>query len=83
MEACSACFEQRHVFTQQVLAKVLNQLVCTFEITSSACFFHVIIDLLPFFSQVEQIPLPLLFMRTVIQALSVYPALVSHYSQLY
>ncbi|ONK62505.1 uncharacterized protein A4U43_C07F4630 [Asparagus officinalis] len=51
MEACSACFEQRHVFTQQVLAKVLNQLV-------------------------EQIPLPLLFMRTVIQALSVYPALV-------
>lgn len=51
MEACSACFEQRHLFTQQVLAKVLNQLV-------------------------EQIPLPLLFMRTVIQAISVYPALV-------
>lgn len=51
MEACSACFEQQHMFTQQVLAKVLNQLV-------------------------EQIPLPLLFMRTVIQAISVYPALV-------
>lgn len=50
-DACSACFEQRQVFTQQVLAKVLNQLV-------------------------EQIPLPLLFMRTVIQAIGVFPALV-------
>ncbi|KAH0468773.1 hypothetical protein IEQ34_002005 [Dendrobium chrysotoxum] len=51
MDACSACFEQRLVFTQQVLAKVLNQLV-------------------------EQIPLPLLFMRTVIQAIGVFPGLV-------
>nr|XP_029120291.1 uncharacterized protein LOC105044609 isoform X2 [Elaeis guineensis] len=51
MDACSACFEQQNVFTQQVLAKVLNQLV-------------------------EQIPLPLLFMRTVIQAIGVFPALV-------
>uniref|UniRef100_A0A1D1XLC0 Symplekin n=1 Tax=Anthurium amnicola TaxID=1678845 RepID=A0A1D1XLC0_9ARAE len=51
MDACSACFEQRQVFTQQVLAKALNQLV-------------------------EQIPLPLLFMRTVIQAIGVFPALV-------
>ncbi|XP_020578838.1 uncharacterized protein LOC110023662 isoform X2 [Phalaenopsis equestris] len=51
MDACSACFEQRQVFTQQVLAKVLNQLV-------------------------EQIPLPLLFMRTVIQAIGVYPGLM-------
>ncbi|KAJ8620955.1 hypothetical protein MRB53_029484 [Persea americana] len=50
-DACSACFEQRQVFTQQVLAKALNQLV-------------------------EQIPLPLLFMRTVIQAVGVFPALV-------
>ncbi|XP_068636580.1 uncharacterized protein [Aristolochia californica] len=51
MDACSACFEQRQVFTQQVFAKALNQLV-------------------------EQIPLPLLFMRTVIQAIGVFPALV-------
>ncbi|XP_058110235.1 uncharacterized protein LOC131253301 isoform X3 [Magnolia sinica] len=50
-DACSACFEQRQVFTHQVLAKVLNQLV-------------------------EQIPLPLLFMRTVIQAIGVFPSLV-------
>lgn len=51
MDACSTCFEQRLVFTQPVLAKVLNQLV-------------------------EQIPLPLLFMRTVIQAIGVFPGLV-------
>lgn len=50
-DACSTCFEQRNVFTQQVLAKVLNQLV-------------------------EQTPLPLLFMRTVIQAIGAFPALV-------
>ncbi|XP_057851293.1 uncharacterized protein LOC131061569 [Cryptomeria japonica] len=50
-DACSACFEQRTVFTQQVLAKVLNQLV-------------------------EQTPLPLLFMRTVIQAIGAFPSLV-------
>ncbi|XP_031505229.1 uncharacterized protein LOC116267565 [Nymphaea colorata] len=50
-EACTACFVQRTVFTQQVLAKALNQLV-------------------------EQIPLPLLFMRTVIQAIDAFPALV-------
>ncbi|KAK9290954.1 hypothetical protein L1049_009134 [Liquidambar formosana] len=50
-DACNACFEQRQIFTQQVLAKVLNQLV-------------------------EQIPLPLLFMRTVIQAIGAFPALV-------
>ncbi|CAA7398192.1 unnamed protein product [Spirodela intermedia] len=51
MDACSACFELRQVFTQQVFAKALNQLV-------------------------EQIPLPLLFMRTVIQAIGVFPSLV-------
>ncbi|XP_043695297.1 symplekin isoform X2 [Telopea speciosissima] len=50
-DACNACFEQRQVFTQQVLARVLNQLV-------------------------EQIPLPLLFMRTVLQAIGAFPALV-------
>ncbi|KAG9454622.1 hypothetical protein H6P81_007526 [Aristolochia fimbriata] len=50
-DACSACFEQRTVFTQQVLAKSLNQLV-------------------------DQSPLPLLFMRTVIQAVDAFPALV-------
>ncbi|KAJ8476753.1 hypothetical protein OPV22_020480 [Ensete ventricosum] len=51
IDACSACFEQRKVFTQPVLAKVLNQLV-------------------------EQIPLPLLFMRTVLQAIGIFPSLV-------
>ncbi|KAL8232656.1 hypothetical protein R6Q57_002434 [Mikania cordata] len=52
MDACSACFEQRTVFTQQVLAKALNQMV------------------------VDQTPLPLLFMRTVIQAIDAFPKLV-------
>uniref|UniRef100_A0ACD5YTB7 Uncharacterized protein n=2 Tax=Avena sativa TaxID=4498 RepID=A0ACD5YTB7_AVESA len=51
IDACAACFEQRTIFTQQVLAKALNQLV-------------------------EQIPLPLLFMRTVMQAIGAFPALV-------
>lgn len=51
MDACSACFEQRTVFTQQVLAKALNQMV-------------------------DQTPLPLLFMRTVIQAIDAFPKLV-------
>ncbi|XP_031475162.1 uncharacterized protein LOC116247253 isoform X1 [Nymphaea colorata] len=50
-DACSACFERQADFTQQVLAKVLNQLV-------------------------EQIPLPLLFMRTVIQSIGACPSLV-------
>lgn len=50
-DACSACFEQRTVFTQQVLAKALNQMV-------------------------DQTPLPLLFMRTVIQAIDAFPTLV-------
>ncbi|PIN09200.1 mRNA cleavage and polyadenylation factor II complex, subunit PTA1 [Handroanthus impetiginosus] len=50
-DACNACFEQRHIFSQQVLAKVLNQLV-------------------------EQIPLPMLFMRTVLQAIGAFPSLV-------
>ncbi|PNY06339.1 symplekin tight junction carboxy-terminal protein, partial [Trifolium pratense] len=49
-DACNACFEQRQTFTQEVLAKVLNQLV-------------------------EQIPLPLLFMRTVLQAIGAFPTL--------
>ncbi|KAJ9545286.1 hypothetical protein OSB04_024993 [Centaurea solstitialis] len=50
-DACNACFQQRQIFTQQVLAKVLNQLV-------------------------EQIPLPMLFMRTVIQTIGAFPSLV-------
>ncbi|XP_058729093.1 uncharacterized protein LOC131601326 isoform X2 [Vicia villosa] len=50
-DACNACFDKRQTFTQEVLAKVLNQLV-------------------------EQIPLPLLFMRTVLQAISAFPTLV-------
>ncbi|KAK6116065.1 hypothetical protein DH2020_008334 [Rehmannia glutinosa] len=51
-DVCSACFEQRTVFTQQVLAKALNQMV-------------------------ERTPLPLLFMRTVIQAIDAFPTLVN------
>ncbi|KAM6544172.1 hypothetical protein CsatB_008619 [Cannabis sativa] len=50
-DACSACFEQRTVFTQQVLARALSQMV-------------------------EQTPLPLLFMRTVIQSIDAFPSLV-------
>ncbi|KAI3677522.1 hypothetical protein L6452_36786 [Arctium lappa] len=50
-DACNACFQQRQIFSQQVLAKVLNQLV-------------------------EQIPLPMLFMRTVIQTIGAFPSLV-------
>ncbi|XP_058080830.1 uncharacterized protein LOC131228998 isoform X2 [Magnolia sinica] len=50
-DACTACFEQRTVFTQHVLVKALNLLV-------------------------EQTPLPLLFMRTVIQAIDAFPSLV-------
>ncbi|KAI3460094.1 hypothetical protein Pfo_016757 [Paulownia fortunei] len=50
-DACSACFEQRTVFTQQVLAKALNQMV-------------------------DRTPLPLLYMRTVIQAIDAFPTLV-------
>ncbi|GAB2256376.1 hypothetical protein Droror1_Dr00010154 [Drosera rotundifolia] len=51
MDACSACFEQRMVFTEKVLAKALSQMV-------------------------ERNPLPLLLMRTVIQAIDAYPTLV-------
>ncbi|KMZ56506.1 hypothetical protein ZOSMA_94G00300 [Zostera marina] len=51
MDACTACFEQRTVFTQHVLAKSLKDLV-------------------------DQMPLPQLFMRTVIQAISAFPTLV-------
>ncbi|KAI4999884.1 hypothetical protein ZWY2020_004473 [Hordeum vulgare] len=51
IDACTACFEQRTVFTQQVLEKALNKLV-------------------------DDVPIPLLFMRTVIQALDAFPALV-------
>ncbi|GAB4857346.1 hypothetical protein Ancab_015254 [Ancistrocladus abbreviatus] len=50
-DACNVCFEQRQIFTQQVIANVLNHLVV-------------------------QIPLPLLFMRTVLQAIGAFPTLV-------
>ncbi|KAL6578440.1 hypothetical protein OROMI_010768 [Orobanche minor] len=49
-DACSACFEQRTVFTQQVLAKALNNMV-------------------------DLTPVPMLFMRTVIQAIDAFPTL--------
>jgi hypothetical protein len=54
-DACTACFEQRTVFTQQVLEKALNQMV-------------------------EKVPLPLLFMRTVIQTIDAFPSLVLWFS---
>lgn len=46
MDACSACFEQRQVFTHQVLAKVLNQLVCIsnaepFSLNNYEIFMHI------------------------------------------
>ncbi|KAK1276811.1 hypothetical protein QJS04_geneDACA001504 [Acorus gramineus] len=53
MDACTACFEQRTVFTQHVLEKSLNVLV-------------------------EKMPLPLLLMRTVIQAIDAFPTLVDY-----
>ncbi|XP_071924400.1 uncharacterized protein [Coffea arabica] len=56
-DACSVCFEQRTVFTQQVMAKALNQMV-------------------------DQTPLPLLFMRTVIQTTDAFPALVDFVMEL-
>jgi len=31
-DACNACFEQRQTFTQEVIARVLNQLVCYVKI---------------------------------------------------
>ncbi|PIN15390.1 hypothetical protein CDL12_11968 [Handroanthus impetiginosus] len=51
-DACSVCFEQRTVFTHQVLANALNQMV-------------------------DLTPLPLLFMRTVIQAIDAFPTMVN------
>ncbi|KAL6527308.1 hypothetical protein OROGR_016398 [Orobanche gracilis] len=51
-DACSACFEQRTVFTQQVLAKALDDMV-------------------------DLSPVPMLFMRTVIQAIDAFPTLVN------
>eukprot|EP00252_Welwitschia_mirabilis_P011518 TRINITY_DN25785_c0_g1_i1.p1 TRINITY_DN25785_c0_g1~~TRINITY_DN25785_c0_g1_i1.p1 ORF type:complete len:912 (+),score=186.33 TRINITY_DN25785_c0_g1_i1:161-2737(+) len=52
IDACNACFEQKSVFTQQVLASTINLMI-------------------------EKTPLPLLFMRTVIQACGCFPPLVS------
>ncbi|KAL3505002.1 hypothetical protein ACH5RR_034843 [Cinchona calisaya] len=56
-DACSVCFEQRTVFTQQVMARALNQMV-------------------------DQTPVPLLFMRTVIQTTDAFPALVDFVMEL-
>lgn len=50
IKATSLCFELKNIYTQEVLAVVIQLLV-------------------------EQTPLPTLFMRTVIQSLSVYPRL--------
>ncbi|KAK5831981.1 hypothetical protein PVK06_015780 [Gossypium arboreum] len=77
-DACSACFEQRTVFTLQVLAKALNQMVCvcTMYLGLIPCFYicsNVFLNGI----QVDQIPLPLLFMRTVIQAIDAFPTMVS------
>uniref|UniRef100_A0A0E0I635 Symplekin C-terminal domain-containing protein n=1 Tax=Oryza nivara TaxID=4536 RepID=A0A0E0I635_ORYNI len=70
IDACAACFEQRTIFTQQVLAKALNQLLLGHCSSST-------------FPQVEQIPLPLLFMRTVMQAIGAFPALIWKYPKLW
>jgi len=79
-DACSACFEQRTVFTQQVLAKALNQMVCKMllycklsfgNLSSSFIFLCYCFDF-----QVDQTPLPLLFMRTIIQAIDAFPTMV-------
>lgn len=78
-DACSACFEQRIVFTQQVLAKALNQMVSQMLLMSDISVGqYLFLDTL-FFAhpmQVDQTPLPLLFMRTVIQAIDAFPSLV-------
>lgn len=51
IKATSLCFSEKSVFTQEVLAVVIQQLL-------------------------EQNPLPTLLMRTVLQALSIYPKLL-------
>lgn len=51
MKATSLCFIEKHIYTQEVLAVVMQQLM-------------------------EQNPLPTLFMRTVLQSLSLYPRLI-------
>ena len=51
IKATSLCFAEKNIYTQEVLAVVIQLLV-------------------------EQTPLPTLFMRTVIQSLSLYPRLV-------
>lgn len=80
-DACSACFEQRTVFTQQVLAKALNQMVRGFSMlaNNTGCT-SILFCLIVKNFQVDQTPLPLLFMRTVIQAIDAFPALVSWFS---
>lgn len=78
-DACNACFEQRQIFTQEVLAKVLNQLVCYVRIVYRfrMDIHHGLLSYSKCSSlQVEQIPLPLLFMRTVLQAIGAFPTLV-------
>lgn len=78
-DACNACFEQWQTFTQEVLARVLNQLVCFVEIVLyiwNACSTYLISQDKWCSLQVEQIPPPLLFMRTVLQAIGAFPTLV-------
>ena len=84
-DACTACFEQRTVFTQQVLEKSLNQLVLTLPLQLEFCasLFSSCLIIWTVL-QVDRIPIPLLFMRTVIQALDAFPALVCwFYFELY
>jgi len=50
-EATSLCFNERSIYTADILAEIIQQLV---EIT----------------------PIPLLFMRTVLQTLNLYPKLI-------
>jgi hypothetical protein len=78
IDACTACFEQRTVFTQQVLEKSLNKLVLTWAHCNHVQYFLIYSFCLVVHPvmQVDNVPIPLLFMRTLIQALDAFPALV-------
>lgn len=69
------------VFTQQVLAKALNEMVCKCHLQANTKSLNIISN--SFFQyfkiyQVDRDHLPLLFMRTVIQAIDAFPKLVCY-----
>ena len=67
MEATSYCFASREVFTSEVGQAITSQVI---EMTCLCQVFAVVIQRL-----VDQSPLPKLFMRTVIQAVTHFPTL--------